>query len=156
MKFSKNFHFGKIFKQCQLCRKFRKISIWVKFSYNFDFCHNNYESILLKIFENFEKSRFWFDFSKKFIFCRKFRKISIWVKFSKNFDLCQIFEKFRFGSNCRKNFDFGQNLRKFRINWRFRKISISVNFRKISILVKISEKFRFWSKFTKIPLFLKI
>ena len=52
--FRKKFYFGENF------RKFRKISIEVKFSKNFDFGQIFEKiSILVKIFENFEKFRFW-------------------------------------------------------------------------------------------------
>ena len=118
---------------------FRKISILVKFSKNFDFVKNYVFEKKNSIFQNrkFRKiSKFIENFRR--ISFRKFRKISIWVK---------IFEKI---------WDLGQN---FRQNF-----SILVN-RKISILVKLSEnffgqnflkfsknfeKFRFGSNFRKI------
>ena len=128
-------------------RKFRKISILVKFSTNFDFC---------QIFE-------------KFRVCSKFSK-NFW-KISKNIDLGQIFEKFRFGQNFRKicvsskipnnfdlgqskNFDFGQIIGKFRVCSKFSK-----NFWKISKnidLGQIFEKFRFGQNFRKICVSSKI
>ena len=75
------------------------------------------------------------DFGQNF---GKFRKISILVKFSRNLDFGQIFEKFRFRWNIRKNFDFRQNIQKFRKNFDFDLI-----FRKISIFLENFEKFGF-------------
>ena len=71
--------------------KFRKMSIWVKFSKKLDFG------------EIFEKNRFWSCFGKKFRF---------WSKFPKNVDFFGNFEKNSILSNFRKNCEFGQNLRK--------------------------------------------
>ena len=153
-------------KSSENFRNFRKLSIRVKFSNNFDFGQNfrkisilvtfskilvelsKKNSILVKIFENFKnvdfskifvKFRLWSKFFEKFRF---FRKISILVKFLKNFDFGQNFEKLCFCSNFRKNFDFRQNCRKFLFWLNFPKISFFGQnfrkFRKISILVKFS------------------
>ena len=51
-----NFDFGKIFKKFRFWSNFRKISF------------------LVKIFENFEKFRFCFDFSEKFLYLENFEK----------------------------------------------------------------------------------
>ena len=123
--FETNFDFG------QNWRKFRKMSILVKFSKNFDFGHNFRKisslvkffqkiSILVNIFENCEKCRF-----------------------------CQIFVKFRFYSKFTKNGDFFENFQKFRFWSNFEKLSILVRkfSKKIRILVIIFEKLWFWSNF---------
>ena len=144
MKYSKNFDFGQIFEKISLLVKFRIISI------------------LDKIYENFEN----FDFGQNLW---KFRKILILVKFSKNFAfghkfrfpskiwkkfrISEIFEKYGFWSNLRKNLDFGQNFRKFRkfpISVKFsKKFDFGQIFEKISIYVKFFEKFRCWFNFPK-------
>ena len=98
--------------------------------------------------------------SEKFRFFRKFRTSFDLVKFSKNFDFGQNFRKFsisfrKFGNISMKvkfsNFDLGQIFEKFSFWSNFRK-----NFH--SILVKSFEnfvKFRFWSCFWKISILVK-
>ena len=121
LNFFKNFDFGQILTNISIFgqnfRKFRKISISVKFSKTFDFC----------------------KISGKFRVCSKFSK-NIW-KISKNIDLCKILEKFRFGSKFSKNFDFGQIFRKISILVKFfEKFRFCSNFRNITFLVKFSKK----------------
>ena len=73
-------------------RQFRKMSIWVKFSKNFDFVE-----ILTKK---------WRDFGRKFS-----KNLDYWSKISKNVDCWSNFGFFR--EKFRKNYEFGQNWRKF-------------------------------------------
>ena len=91
-----------------------------------------------------KKNRFWSCFGKK---------VRFWSKFPKNVDFFGNFEKNSILSNFRKNFEFGQNLRKT-FFLEFGKISILVKFSNISILIMIFEKnlkkLRFWTKLAKI------
>ena len=149
----------KLWKKYEFGQNFWKISIFVKFSKNFNFRQilQNYFgilekiSILVKIIPNFQKNSHFVKFKEKISilinFGRNLRKISIFFSKSlKTFDFSQIFENFEFGQIFRnwdfgqifeKKFDFGQNLRKFQ---------------RISHLAKfIEKKFdfnQFWSKFS--------
>ena len=135
----------------------KKISIFgKKISLNFDFSQIFEKiSILVKIFKNFEKFRFYSHYRKISILVKFSKKVRFWSNFRKISISVQIFEKFRF---CRKfseifDFDFGQNFEiisilvtifknceKFRFNSNFRKIN----------LVKLTKEFDFGrSKFSK-------
>ena len=139
-------------------RKFRKISIWVRFSW-----HSILAKFLEKIdfYENFEKILIWVKFSKQFDCGQIFEKFRFQSKFSKNFDFFRKFEIFLFVSNFRKksilvkfskNIDFGQNFRNFFFG-NFENIRFWSNFLRILILVRILEKNnRFFRKFRKISI----
>ena len=118
------------------------MSIWVKFSKKFRFSLNFRKSWILVKF--LKKNRFWSCFGKK---------VRFWSKFPKNVDFFGNFEKNSILSNFRKNFEFGQNLRKT-FFLEFGKNSILVKFSNISILIMIFEKnlkkLRFWTKLAKI------
>ena len=120
----KTVDFSKIFVKFRFWSKFfekfrfflRKISILVKFLKNFDFGQNFEKLCFCSNFrkkidfpQNCRKFLFWLNFPKISFFDQnfwKFRKISILVKFSTNIDLSQIFEKFGFGSEFSKHWDF--------------------------------------------------
>ena len=153
-------NFGKVANWLKISWKFRKMSIWVKFFEKLRILVKFFEkfrfwsnfrktSILVKFSGNFdsikilafgrmlEKSS---DFGQNL---EKYRKMSILVKFSKNFGLGKNLRTISIRVKFSKNFDF--------FNFDFYQL-----FEKISILVKFLKKFRFWSKFWKISILVKI
>ena len=162
-------------------RKFRKISISVKFPNNFELGQiSKKTSILFQISENFEKFRFWWNFRKNSIWtkCSKISKNfgqnfeinRFWSKitlFKSNFRKISILVKFRFWSKFSKIFDYNQTSEKnfvFLVNF-FKNFDFCQSFEKISILFekKIdfgqifqNIDFRLWYFRKKWSIFLKI
>ena len=118
-------------------RKFRKISILMKFLINFDFGENLRRiSIFWKISKNFNLDKF----SKNFNFGQIFDKIRFWSKF---------FENFHFFKNSKK-FDFFENFENFCFSQIFENFGFWSKFTKILIFSIISKNFRFSQIFENI------